>query len=239
MSANLAAITATLWPRAPYSPWLVARARDRAAEAHGTDPGGRVLDVGALRAAPGGVEVRTPNEWVPYNEREHQFIANVFNRVGPGWSFGSNSIHNSARAWFETVHGRQPDALENVDIQFNRTLFESLRAQALGPSGTGSETPGTGTPGTGTQNPPTSPPQAAGGLQALSPAEQRAEELRTWLSGGQTWLPDRVEQAVSGLLGDAAWKSFTKLPAVELIRVWRLWRKSLGDTRQIPKEDRS
>jgi hypothetical protein len=88
---------------------------------------------------------------------------------------------------------------------------------------------------------PTKQPPVAGSLHALSPADQRAEELRIWLSGGRAFLPGgpKVEQAVSGLLGDAAWKSFTKLPAVELIRVWRLLRKTLGDARDIPKDDRS
>jgi hypothetical protein len=241
MSAQLAAVTASLWPRAPYASWFVAGASQRASEAYGRDPGGRILDVGALRDAPGGVEVLTPNGWAKYIEREHQSIANVYNRVGAGWSFGSNSIHNAARGWFETIHRRQPDAMENIDIQFNRSLFESLRTQALGQPEPPPPPPPPPPPlDPRKPDPPVTQPPPPGGLQALSTAEQRAEELRIWLSGGSALLPGgpKVEQAVSGLLGDSAWKSFTKLPAVELIRVWRLLRKTLGDSREIPKQDR-
>lgn len=233
MSRALEIVKSGLWPRATYAPWFVAGARNRAIQAYGKDPTtGRPLDVGALRESsrPPGVEVLTPSGWQPWSE-EHRFIANVFSRVGAGWSFGSNSIHNHARGWFAQVHGRMPDPMENVDIQFSKALFESLREQAeVGGDGTPAPTPIPAPAPTPKPVPvpvpspapapvPVPAPSPGAGLSPLSPASQRVQELLS-------------------LLPPSSLSSPHLLPFLtESLRFYRLLRHHLGDTRPIPPQD--
>lgn len=224
---TLEQVKSTLWPKAPYTPWLVKGAVARANEAYG--PG---LDVGAIKSHSNKtVLVLTPAGWAQYNEKEHLFIANVFNRVGMGWSFGSNSIHNQARAWFEIVHGRKPDEMENVDIQFNRTLFESLKQQAIGKERPTDPIKPPVNPPSDTKPTPTPTPTPIPVIRSntLSPLSIRVEELRSILLS----IPN-INQS-HPLTNQASWPIIKPI-AVEILRTYRLLRRSLGDTRELPKE---
>lgn len=127
----LAQVQATLWPRASYAPDLmVAGAQSKAAAAYGRAPDGSALDVGALRELAGEAQVLTPGGWAPYVAREHHGAASAFNRVGPGWSFGNNSIHSSGRSYFFQVHGVAPTQLQAFDLQYNGAEFRRYQALA-------------------------------------------------------------------------------------------------------------
>lgn len=81
---------------------------------------------------------------------------------------------------------------------------------------------------------------AGSGLHPLSPAVQRAEELRAMLVKGAFWLAPTpvIEKWVMVITGGVAWPTITGPLVVEALRLWRLLRKSRGDQREIPQEDR-
>ncbi len=124
----LAQVQATLWPRASYAPTLMVKgAQGRALAAYGTGPDGTVLDIGALRETGGQAEILTPSGWMLYSEREHRGAANAYARVGPGWSWGNNSIHSSGRGWFANVYGMIPTPMQAFDLQYDGTSWETLK----------------------------------------------------------------------------------------------------------------
>lgn len=89
-------------------------------------------------------------------------------------------------------------------------------------------------------NPPAPPPVGTPKLSPLSPASVRAEELKAVLATRDENLSygvffDRLMPSNRGLT--AGW-SLLKPFAVEALRFYRLARKRLGDTREIPQEDR-
>lgn len=135
----LSQVKLTLWTRATYNPSLmVASAVSKAHAAwssfgrvsDGRNDDGNILDIGALREVNGQAEILIPSGWAIYIDREHRGAANAYSRVGPGWSFGNNSIHNSGRGWFFTLCGRKPDPLEAFDMQYSGVIFETLKRGA-------------------------------------------------------------------------------------------------------------
>lgn len=155
-------VAASLWPKGNYPGWFVRGAASKARLAYGTDPvTGAILDVGAIRprsASDPTCEVLMPGGWTVYVFGEHAHSANTYNRVGAGWSFGSDSIHNSGRGWFTTIYGRAPNEMENVDVQFNKGLFDALRRIAIGGSTEAPPIVPSGPPGAVSSLPPTRPP---------------------------------------------------------------------------------
>lgn len=154
-------VVASLWPKGNYPGWFVRGAMSKARLAYGTDPAtGAILDVGAIRprsASDPTCEVLMPGGWTTFVPNEHAHSANTYNRVGAGWSFGSDSIHNSGRGWFATIYGRAPNEMENVDVQFNKALFESLRRIAIGGSTEAPPFVPSGPPGAVSSLPPRPP----------------------------------------------------------------------------------
>lgn len=229
--ARIDDVKRSLWPRAPYTPWLTPNARTKAAEVYG--PG---LDVGALRAtASGGVEVRTVNGWVPYIEAGHKGIADVFARLGPGWSWGPNSAstHGAARGWYEDIEGHRPDAMTSTDLQYNKAMFEEYRDRYnLKHAPKPQPTPGPEPVPSPKPTPVPTPVPVSGGLQPLSPAAVRVVELKAIVDRDRAFL-DRIPGWFY-----AAMFSAPVVFQVEAVRVWRRLRQKLGDTRELPKEDR-
>lgn len=289
MPLKVADIIPTLWPVGNYQGWFVAGAYQRATLAYGTDPKtGKAYDVGALRDTPNGAEVRTPPAWVPYDPKEHHFIASVYNRVGPGWSFSSNSMHNAGRGWFRIIYGKRPDPMQSVDVQFNKRLYDALRRIAVEgsteippvfdtmpgevempkprptpePKPQPSPEPVPKPAPKPTPEPPVVPPvtpkptpkpvpvptpkpipsptpgpsPTPPSSSILSPASQRVEELRAIFLN----LPITIKLPLSHFLIflEPNYWTITKPIAVELLKFYRLLRKYVGDTREIPKEDR-
>lgn len=227
--ARIDDIKKTLWPRAPYAPWLTANARANAADVYGAG-----LDVGALRAtAARGVEVLLPDRggWVPYIDSQHRGIANSFSRFGPGWSWGPNSAstHGAARGWYEDVEGKPPDAMMSADLQYSRELF--LKYQRLyNEKHAASEEPKPKPQPEPTPIPVPTPTPSPVGLQPLSPAAVRAEEIRAMVA----FLPEFAR----GVLQKPQFWAEIRPFLVEAIRAYRLWRRAHGDTRELPREDR-
>lgn len=87
--------------------------------------------------------------------------------------------------------------------------------------------------------PPVVPPGQSGGLYPLSPASQRAEELRAMASKSAFWLTPTAatEKWLGVVTGGVAWP-LAKPFAVEALRFYRRLRAKLGDSREIPAEDR-
>jgi len=86
--------------------------------------------------------------------------------------------------------------------------------------------------------PPVLPPGQSGGLHPLSPASVRVEELRS-LANSLPFLRDPRWLAVVGASLDPTshWPAIKPF-AVEALRFYRRLRAKLGDTREIPAEDR-
>lgn len=253
-----------LWPRANYAPSLmVAGALGKAKKDYGVHEG-VVLDFGALRADPTTDEVQifTPAGWVKFDQgnRRHLTQANAYSRVGPGWSYGNNSVHNHARIWFEQVYGRKPTERESFDLQYNGNWFNELKAKAAAgvteerppdttpvPVPVPRPTPPTPTPAPTPQPipPKPSPPPIlpipsppvkpilppVSTTASLTPANTRVEELRTIAQ--QVGVPD----SIAHFLSDHAWR-LTKPLFVDLLKTYRLMRKTAGDSREIPTEDK-
>lgn len=249
---TLEEVKSTLWPRAKYNPSLmVAGAVGKAKKAFGTYEVDKTLDFGALTIwnKDEGVLIYTPSGWTVYNPKSsrHRTLANSFSRVGAGWSFGNNSVHNQARKWFEEVYGREPNEMENFDLQYDGAWFNLLKAKAE--AGIKEERP-TDKPADKPIDKPIDPkpdptpiptptptpipviPPSTTSPNTLSPLSVRVEELRTSLG----LLPDSsIRSFLSILFNPITWP-IIKPWAVEMLRTYRLWRKSLGDTRELPKE---
>lgn len=135
----LSQVKPTLWPKATYNPSLMVAGAVQKAHAawssfgrasDGRNDDGNILDIGALKEVAGETQILIPSGWTLYIDREHRGTANYYSRVGPGWSFGNNSIHNSGRGWFFALCGRKPDPLEACDMQYSGVLFETLKRGA-------------------------------------------------------------------------------------------------------------
>ncbi|HVG07705.1 MAG TPA: hypothetical protein VNM67_08365 [Thermoanaerobaculia bacterium] len=165
---------------------------------------GQGLDLGALRVSNGIWEIlysRTPtrekpasSEWIPFEPSvgAHLLAANGFRRYGPGWSYGpGHNQHSEVITYFSEVHGRMPTEMEQLDVEHNKSLYQSLLKEYQDKIGF---TPGTGT-GTGTPGPVTQPPA---GLPPLSAPEQRAAELMSLLPQylQRSWMTPLVVEAV-------------------------------------------
>lgn len=252
---TLEQVKSTLWPRATYNPSLmVAGAVGKARKAFGFYEGEKTLDYGALTTShkkEEGALIYTPVGWTVYNPKSsrHRTLANSFSRVGAGWSFGNNSIHNQARTWFEQVYGREPNEMENFDLQYDGAWFNLLKAKAE--AGVKEERPVEKPGENPTDKPkedkpkedkptkpdptptPTPNPIPVVPFNTLSPLSIRVEELRTSLG----LLPDSSIRSFLFILFNSTTWPIIKPFAVEMLRTYRLWRKSLGDTREIPKEN--
>lgn len=242
---TLEEVKSTLWPRAKYNPSLmVAGAVGKAKKAFGTyGEEGKTLDYGAVTVFPQGVVIYTPAGWVRYDpsSSRHRTLANSFSRVEAGWSFGNNSIHNQARKWFEQVYGREPNEMENFDLQYDGAWYNLLRAKAEAgvkeerpvdkPTDKPKEDKPKEEPKTDPKPDPTPIPVVPS--NTLSTLSIRVEELRTSLGS----LPDSSIRSFLSILFNSTTWPIIKPWAVEVLRTYRLWRKSLGDTREIPKEN--
>jgi hypothetical protein len=86
--------------------------------------------------------------------------------------------------------------------------------------------------------PPVVPPSPPVGLRPLSPAAVRVEELRQMATALWMKLPEGSLKLYTPLIDAWTWDLFKPF-AVEALRTYRAWRRSLGvDTRPIPPEDR-
>lgn len=252
---TLEEVKSTLWPRATYSASLmVAGAVGKAKKAFGTYNSGKTLDYGAVTEFPlDGVVIFTPAGWVRYDpsSSRHRTLANSFSRVGAGWSFGNNSVHNHARKWFEDVYGREPNEMENFDLQYDGAWFNLLKSKAE--AGVKEERPGEKPIDKPTDKPkedkpkeepktdpkpdptptptPTPTPIPVVPSNILSPLSIRVEELRTSLG----LLPDSSIRSFLFIFFNSTTWPIIKPWAIEMLRAYRLWRKSLGDTRELPK----
>lgn len=233
-----------LWPKAPFIPDKLPRAEKDAAAVYG--PG---LDLGATRFSGDHWEIlvkRTPtatdpteSRWITYEGTfQHHLWASCYNRYGQGWSKGGVVPHSDAIRAFRAVNGRDPVEMERRDIEYNRSAYDSLLAQnpdgkppVITPEPPKRPAPPVTPPATPPVQPPVQPPAAI----ALSPAEQRAEELRAMvrnlLDGGSD--PVKIYPLVWALT-DQRWP-LTKPFFVEALKFYRLLRRKLGDERPLPQ----
>jgi hypothetical protein len=184
---------------------------------------GQGLDLGALRVQNGIWEIlwsRTPTQdnqsssgWVPFEPSQRQMMtaANAFRRYGPGWSYGpGHNMHNEVFGYYQEVHGRKPTQMEQLDIEHNRGLWQTLlkaynekigfipgQPDPTKPDPVKPDPPKTDPPKT--DPPKTDPPVTQpSGLPPLSPPEQRAAELMSLLPQylQRSWMTPLVVEAV-------------------------------------------
>lgn len=157
---------------------------------------------------------------------------------GPGATAATGlttTLHGQDFADLEACIDFQDLVLQCLDLGLPvgtpRALWPQLLPQA--PQAPPAVPPPTTTP---VQPPATIPPA---GLRPLSPASVRAEEFRSMAVAGAFWLTPTAptEKWLMVITGAIAWP-FAKPFAVEALRLYRLARKRLGDTREIPQEDR-
>lgn len=118
------------WPKADYPTWL-GPGQLATVEAEC----GKGLDRGAIREGVNGTEILwAEGSWIPFKpgSRGHITAANMFARLGPGWSQGGHpdTMHNIGRGYFRTVNGRDPEPMESVDVIYNERLFKDLKRAA-------------------------------------------------------------------------------------------------------------
>lgn len=181
-----------LWPKSNHT-WMAPGARNGMDETFG-----KGLDMGALRVRNGIWEIVIPKspthidpanaEWVPFEPRTfdekdlHFFYASAFNRYGQGWSYGpGHNLHDEVVGYFMDLNGREPTAMEKLDIEHDRNLWQKLLSDyairfppdpvtdpdKTDPDKTGPDKTGPDKPG----------PDTTTGLPSLSSPEQRAAEL--------------------------------------------------------------
>ena len=119
--SKLTELQATLWPPSPYDTRLmIAGAAGKARTAYGTQDG-MIVDFGALRQNNVTVEIfMPPGQWEAWADTSSQrHLANAYNVIGPGHSYGNNGAHAPGPDCYEKVNGVKPDPYMNMVIQYS------------------------------------------------------------------------------------------------------------------------
>lgn len=212
-----------LWPRAPFTPKFANGVTPGLRKSQfGSHPEVGILDSGALIVKDGMWKMFLSGSWINFEKANigHLALANLFSRFGPGCSeggflFNGHGDTQVPPAW-QLKFGREPTAMEVADACHNPVLAVQIGL-------------GTGQGGTQPINSPT-PPSVISISHSLSPLSIRVEELRTSLIS----IPNLP--FIHLLTNNTSW-AIIKPWTVEVLRTYRLHRKSLGDTREIPKEN--